>query len=434
MLVAVIGGTLAWGVTKRQNPVYLATASILVVQTSQSGPITYQDIQASQSLTGTYASLATTRETIGMAIADLSDLGLTTEQVQKQVNATPVKGTQLVDIAVEDEIPERAARIANAVVEAVPVYVNQMRLAGTAGEVPLSPILVARRATIPQDPVRPSVPLNTALGIVAGLAMGIFVGFVRQGWDDRIREADDITVLGVPSLGVIQHGRRPRGASRREWAPTVHVTGSEFEDSFRQMHALLAYSLAATQARVLVITSASANEGKSTTALNLAMVMAESGKRVLLIDGDLRKPSLHQRLGVPNTAGLTASFLSNPPAVSSFVMEVSSNLGVLVAGPRPPSPAQVIGSDRLLKMMEACARGRADVIIVDTAPLLGLADGVLWLRSADAVLLVARSGKTRLSDLAEATRTVEAIGTPILGVVINDSKSARGRAAHYYER
>lgn len=431
LLVAVIGGSAAWAVTKRQHPIYRATASILVVQTTQAGPISYQDIQASQSLTRTYASLATSRESLQLALPALADLGLTVDLIQKQVTASAIQNTQLVDIVAEDENPVQAARIANAAADAVPLYVNRIQLGGTSGEVTLSPIIVARRATAPKAPVRPSVPLNTAFGVVAGLTLGVFAAFVRQRYDDRIRETDDLAELDVPVLGVILHAPRPRGVGR-EWTPTIQDTGSEFEDSCRQMNVLLAYSLAATQAKVVVVTSALANEGKTTTAMNLAIVMSESGKNVLLIDGDLRKPSLHQRWNLPNTAGLTASFLTDPSAVNRFVTEISPTLRVLVAGPRPPSPAQLIGSVRISEMLESL-RDAADFILVDIPPILGLADAVLWLRNADAVLMVARSGRTRLGELAEAIQTVEAVGTPILGVVLNDSKPAHRRAAYHYD-
>lgn len=183
----------------------------------------------------------------------------------------------------------------------------------------------------------------------------------------------------------------------------------------------------------MAITSASAGEGKTLTAVNLAIVLAEAGKNVLLIDGDLRKPSVHERFDIPNTAGLTAAFLTESRDVSSFLTEVSDGPRVLVAGPRPPSPAQIIGSARLTEMIEGL-RPTADIILVDTAPLLGLADAALWLSNVDAVLFVARAGKTRLSDLDEAIRIVEESGTPILGVVLNDSTRAHKKTADYYQR
>lgn len=431
--IALLSGGAAFGLTRLQAKVYQAEATILVARAPQpGGQVSLQDIQASQSLTRTYASLVTSREALSLALPKLGGTSLAVDDLESQVEADPIRDTQLITISVEDTDPVRAARIANAVAEAFPEYLDRVRTGQTGAGLSLDPVVVARRAAPPEGPVRPSVPLNTALGVIAGLVLGGVAGLARLRYDDRIRARGDLAQLDVPALGVISHARPGKGR-RKGWRPvlTYQRLGTEFEDSCRQVAASLAYALAATDARVIAVTSASPGEGKSVTAANLALLMAEAGRRVLLVDGDLRKPDVHNIFGLNERAGLSTAFIIEGSEAGSLMVEVAERLHVIVAGPTPPSPAQVIGSPRMANLVTSL-RAAADLVVIDTAPVVGLADTVLWLDRVDAAILVVRAGKTRLADLDAAARIIYDAHRVLLGVVVNDARSQRAIASKYY--
>ncbi len=297
-------------------------------------------------------------------------------------------------------------------------------------------ITVVDRAEVPFIPVEPQKGKALGYGFFGGLLIGCVLAFVIESIDDRLRTSEEVENASMlPSLAAIPHlafGAAKRKGDRAEeaepsasaapqklitlWDPKSH--GAE---AYRSMRSALMLSSIDNPPRVIVITSAFPTEGKTTTALNLAIVLAQRGERVLLVDADLRRGSLHRVFGLVDQSFGLSTALSQP----GVHMELPSpfpelpTLHVLATGPRPPNPAEMLSSNRMEEQMRQWTQ-QFDRIVIDTAPLLAVSDTQAMAVRADAVVLVARAGVTRKRALVRARDLLWRINAPISGVVIND--------------
>lgn len=424
----------AFAYTSAQTPVYRAEAVILVNNAQNPGLASYQDILGSQQLTKTYAQLATSDINLRAAVEQIAEPGLTVEKLDEKITATGLRDTQLIQISAEDTDPEKAARFANVVAELFPSSIEQAQLAGGSGNAEtvagLNTVYVAKAARVPESPVRPSTTVNVTLGLLLGLLIAAAAVAALEYRDDKIAAREDVTALSVPVLGQISLADRPK-KSKAEWVPSILLSQEDrsLVESCRQVQAGLSFALGAAEAKVLLITSSNPGEGKSTTSANIALSLSETGRRVLLIDADLRKPDVHRYFDMPTGSGLSTCFVTDREAIPGFLKQVTQTLWVMTAGQVPPNPAELIGSRKMGAIVEQLKRP-FDVVIIDSPPVLGLADASLLMSTADAVVLVARRGRTRRKHLQEATATVQQSGKPLLGVVLNGSQ--RRTAAGYY--
>jgi capsular exopolysaccharide synthesis family protein len=413
--------------------IYRANAILLVNQSQNSSPVTYQDILGSQQLTKTYAELVTSNLNLGDSVTALKDPSVTLRDLQKHVSASTETGTQLVHVYAEDPDPQHAAKIANAVAESFVSYVQKAQLAGVQApnKDNLNTIFVAETAETPRSPVRPNVTLNLVLGLLLGFLVAVAAVAVVEYLDDDIDSREEVERLSLPFLGSIFQAAPPQGGQRQGWLPSIirDEPNSPLAESFRQVQANLAFALSTKNLKTLVVTSAGAGEGKTTTASNLAEVLSESSKHVLLIDGDLRKPDAHRYFDLPNQSGLTSAFLVDESAAPSFTTRVTDHLSVMTCGPIPPNPSELLNSTKMKALLETLGQ-HFDLIVVDSPPLLVLADASIWSSLADGILLVARKGKTRRGPFEEAIATARSSQKPIIGVVINGVK--RRKSAGYY--
>lgn len=297
-------------------------------------------------------------------------------------------------------------------------------------------ITVVDRAEVPFIPVEPQKGKALGYGFFGGLLIGCVLAFVIESIDDRLRTSEEVENASLlPSLAAIPHlafGAAKRKGDRGEEAEsgastapqrliTLREPKSHGAEAYRSMRSALMLSSIDNPPRVIVITSAFPTEGKTTTALNLAVALAQRGERVLLVDADLRRGSLHRAFGlVDQSVGLSTA-LSQP----GVHMELPSpfpdlpTLYVLATGPRPPNPAEMLSSKRMEEQMRQWTQ-QFDRIVIDTAPLLAVSDTQAMAVRADAVVLVARAGVTRKRALVRARDLLWRINAPVSGVVIND--------------
>ena len=312
-------------------------------------------------------------------------------------------------------------------------------------------VLVIDPAKAPLRPYKPNLPMNAGGGLVFGLMLGVAGIVIRSKADGCVQEPGDAgMLLGVPELGMIPIGepastRRfsvrallSRGKARE--AQSLQLVSSpnrssRVADSFRAVLASILFAAAGRRQRVLVVTSPSPGEGKTTTASNLAVTLANMGRKVLLIDGDIRSPKIHGTFGLDNSAGLTTMLKSlaiNEVLTNSFIREIAvvPNLHVLTSGPAIQAGADLLFSS-LMPALIARYRNEFDMVLIDTPPMLMMPDARVLARLADAVVLIARAGQTNRRAMQAAFRRFVEDGTPVLGVVLN-GWNAKMSAHPYY--
>jgi non-specific protein-tyrosine kinase len=290
----------------------------------------------------------------------------------------------------------------------------------------------------PTTPFSPRVLLNTVLGALFGGVIGLGIAFLIEYIDDRVRSPEVVerAIGDVSTLGIIE--RLDAGRRLQEGVdPSLRLLPGAYSASttlevYRRLRSNLEFAAAGRPCRTLAITSASAGEGKSTTATNLAIVLAQTGKRVLLVDSDLRRPALHRLFGLPNGAGFSTLFLMDRPAVLGLAQQTEyENLLVLTSGPLPPNPAELLSSPKVFQIDEAL-RETADVVIYDTPPLLAVVDSSEIAARSDGVVLVVDTGRTRSGQLARAKTTLDRANATVYGVVLNKLSKDRLKNDYYY--
>ena len=304
---------------------------------------------------------------------------------------------------------------------------------GVSGGVGVNNITVVDKAKVPTFPFKPNLRLHLLIAIVVGLAAGIGLAILLEHFDDTIKHPQDMEkFLGLPVLGIIPSAPDNEG---QELAISANADlRSAFAEAYRSLRTALQFATAEGMPKVLLLTSSSVGEGKSTSALSLAIHIAHTGKTVLLIDGDLRKASLHTKLGIRNDSGLTNYLAGNSQPVDITRPTQIPRLFVMPAGPLPPNPAELIGSNKMVSLLKLAAE-RFDQVIIDGPPVLGLADAPLLGSLADATVLVVDSGATSRQFAQNSVKRLRATRTRLIGGILNrmdGGSRAYGYNSYYY--
>jgi capsular exopolysaccharide synthesis family protein len=307
---------------------------------------------------------------------------------------------------------------------------QQVKEVGVAGGVEANNIQVVDKAHAPLFPHKPRLALNAAIGLLAGLMLGLLLVFLLESLDDSIKFSDEVEkLLAVPLLGVIPKIREkvslPSLALLAHEDPRSHLA-----EAYRSVRTSLQFSTSEGAPRRLVLTSTTKNEGKSTSALALAINFAQLGKRVVLMDGDMRNPTVHKLLGINNVFGLSNVLSGHAPADAVLVQgSAIANLSVITSGPIPPSPVDLLTGPRFMELLDSLEAGGVDYIIIDGPPVLGLADAVVLGNQVQSVLYVAQANLTRKSHIKDAFRRLRMSGVLPRGVVL--TKTTAQNMAYY---
>jgi capsular exopolysaccharide synthesis family protein len=317
----------------------------------------------------------------------------------------------------------------------------KLKEAGVSSGLASSYVSIVDRAQIPDKPVEPRKTLDLALGLGGGLFGGLLLGLMLDSFDDTIRTCDElesITMLpelsSVPFLAALSRkqtkGIHPLNILASGSAPiSAREPNSACGEAYRSLCSVVLLSSLDHPPQVLVVTSALPGEGKSTVSCNLATTFARAGKRVLLVDADLRCSSIDRQLGISKEPGLSNMFAEQPAKwPRSQPVAGLPNLHVVPAGFRPAGPVEILGSPMMQRLMAAW-RTEYDHIIIDTPPMLPFADALVLAARADGVILVARSGVSRSKALMRAQELLTRSGANVLGFVLN----AVRRPEYYYE-
>lgn len=308
-------------------------------------------------------------------------------------------------------------------------------------------VRVVDRALRPRSSVAPRVTLNLSAGILGGLLLGVVVALLAERSDRRIRNIEDIEGLGLAVLGLVPRigGNTATGPRRRRQvaqssankdliAHTQPMSG--VAENLRTIRTNLSFMGADGGLRAFVITSAAPREGKSTVVINLAITLAQSGKKVLLVDTDLRRPRVHRAFGLTARRGVTTALVGEAsPADVILTTEVPS-LDIVTCGPIPPNPSELLHTEAFRHFVEAM-RERYDHVIFDSPPLGAVTDAAILAGQLDGVIVVVKSQSTTREALRVTARQLHDVGARVLGAVFNDVDLSHGRygeGTYYYYR
>ena len=278
---------------------------------------------------------------------------------------------------------------------------------------------VVQPATLPTSPSSPNHVRNGVLALILGLALGVGLAFLRERLDDRLRGREDLErVVQAPILAVVPQVPDWKNASEAELVSKAAPKGGPAE-AYRTLRTNLQFIGHAGEIRVLCVTSAALGEGKTTTVANLGVVLAQAGRRVIIVSCDLRRPRLHHFFGMDNETGVSSVLSGQAPLSDAIRRPEADNLRILVSGPVPPNPAELLASDRLTVLLDDL-RQVSDFVIVDTPPLLAVSDALSVAAKSDGALIVADAVSTTRGAARHTRQQLDQVGARVVGAVLNN--------------
>ncbi len=490
VLAGVLGAGVAYYVSVSQIPIYQSTTTVLINESAAKNAVTdYTTILASERLTKTYSEMLVKMPVMEEVIRRLN-LKILPDDLLKRVEAQPVRDTQLVKISVEDPNPYLAAAIANTLVEvfsdqikelqtsrfseskanlqeqifAMEAQINQasqelakLKEQGASGADALEArlaqyqqiyaslvtnfeqirlaeaqsatnIIQVEPARADLVPVRPQVLRNTLLAGFVAVILAIGLVFLFEYLDDTVKDPDQIIrATELPILATIGRINAEKPGLVAQFDPL-----SPIAESFRRLRTNIRYSAVDEPVRRLLITSPTPKEGKTTVATNLAVILAQDGLRTILIDGDLRRPTIQKLFRSKIDSGLSTLFV-HPELSVDLVLKPTNIVGfqVLPCGERPPNPAELLGSKRMSEILSQ-ADAIADMVVIDSPPVLSVIDAAVLATLDTGVLIVIQPGATKQRDLMQTVEQLRRVKAKILGLVLVDIKAGYARYYRSY--
>ena len=433
------------------TPQYEASAKFYVNNNSlsmgdASFSISSSDITASKNLVKSYIVILQTRESLNDVI-DYSGVDRTYAELTQMITANAVDDTEIFEVVVTSPDPEEAKKIADAIAYILPKRISSI-IEGTSAK-------VVDSAVTPVNPSSPSYTKNTLIGFLAGVVLTVGIIVLHQVFDVTIRTEDDITrnsdypiLSSVPDMAVSSKGEAYYGyGGKKSDKAGGHgkqpvVVGGEISfaasEAYNLLRTKLQFSFADDEGcRVIGVSSAMSGEGKSLSAVNLAYSMSQLGKKVLLVDCDMRRPSLQVKLPISKVPGLS-NYLSGLCSFDDLFQNCGlkgeeSAFQVVSAGRNPPNPIELLSSDRMSKLLSKL-RGIYDYVILDLPPVSEVSDALAVAKETDGILLVVRQDYCNRIMFHDTVRQFEFMNARILGIVCNcASKSGNGYGKKYYE-
>ncbi|MFB2571184.1 polysaccharide biosynthesis tyrosine autokinase [Micrococcus sp. IITD107] len=429
LLITLLGLGVAAGATALTKPKYTATTQVFVaVGGGDSATEILQGSSFSEKRVTSYVSLATSPRVLQPVIEEL-DLDTTPRNLAETVTANAPLQTVLINLSATHTDPETAAQIADATAASLIRTVGEVETPGDERE-PLVDLSIVDPAGVPTSPSSPRTLLNLALGLVVGAALGVAYALLKTILDTRIRRREDIErITDAPVLGVVAEDKSA------EDEPLLTVDDSTWghrAESYRQLRTHLKFTNVDGGTQTVVVTSSVPGEGKTTTTTNLAVMLAESGTRVLLVDADLRRPRVAKTLGVEGAVGLS-TILSGQIDVEDAVQVWgdSAELDVITAGEVPPNPSELLGAEAMGRFLD-WARENYEIVLLDAPPLQPVTDPTVLAAQCSGVILVCRvDGYNHRDQLRGALENLEATGSRLLGLVLTRVPIKRSGYQYY---
>ncbi len=451
ILLPAVGGVAAYFYSQSMDPIYEAKATILVQFRGSSLAAGFSDFRRSEELASTYRRLATAKPFFEAARQNGGD-ALSGVSLESAISASTQSNPPVLEIKAKHNNPDVAAITAQIVSEEFIDYAIEQRLsefarlrsAAAAQGISSSEDLIAAQLVAvdslsllepvqtPGSPVLPRTRLNIALGAVLGLTLAAAAALLLDNMRDTVRFPDQLSRrFGVNGLGSIFRWS-PQDTSGN---PLVLLTAptSNYAEAFRQIRANLQFATANRPNKILMVASLGPEEGKSTVISNLAVAIAHTGKRVITIDGDLRRPTVHKLFSAVNREPGLSNYLADLNAELSSVIQHTEvdGVDVISGGPSPPNPAELLDSPKMALLLQELSQ-QYDAVLLDSPPVLLVADGSIMASQVDGVVVVVDGFSTRSSSLKAALETLRKTHVEILGVVTNKLKSSRFGYGYMY--
>ena len=419
IIATLLGLALSAGITQAITPIYQAKIQLFVSTPSSAFDVSalVQGSSFSQQRVKSYAQIVNGPETLNPVIKKLN-LKYSYQELSKRVTATAPLDTVLISVVVSDESSILAARIANEIGRQFAVTVNQLEVTNSAST-PTIKVSMVKDATPPNSPSSPKNVLNLLLGLILGFGLGLSISILRMIFDNSVKNEDDLD--GTPVLGSINFD--PSAAS----APLITEISrySPRTEGFRHLRTNLQYVRAENPPTVVAINSALPSEGKSTTAINLALSMSASGLSTILLEADMRRPKFHEYLKInKNTEGLSEILSGKVQGnlskrIAQCAIQIpNTELTVIAAGATPPNPAELLDST-IFKELIQNLRKEFDYVVIDCPPTLLVADASIISAQTDGAIIVTRVAKTKIKEFLGARENLTNVDAPILGVFLN---------------
>ena len=405
--------------TLQATPQYASSARLFISTPESTSNEAYTGGLFSQARVTSYADLLTGEE-ISRRVVDRLNLDESPRDLAQQIRAVAKPETVVLSITVKDPGPERAQLLTQTIAEEFVRYVKELETPDGKVTAPVKASIVDR-ATAPAEPVSPKPLRNAALAAALGLLVGMGVAVLRDSFDTTIstREELEEATGGAPLLGSINFDKdapaRPLITDLNTHAPRV--------ESFRVLRTNLQFVNVDEESKVFVVTSSVPEEGKSTTACNLALTLAHAGEKVVLVEADLRRPKAAEYLSLESAVGVT-TILTGRVDIEGALQSAPYDLKVVAAGSIPPNPAELLQSTAM-KLLITELRDRFDLVLIDAPPLLPVTDAAILASESDGAILVVRHGKTTRDQVSVALSRLGSVGANLIGTVANMTPGRR---------
>lgn len=415
-LVTLLCVAVAVLITALTPKTYQADVQIFVTSNGDiaaSGVGQYDQQAAALSQVTTFSQLVDTPRVIDTVRTDLN-LDLSDSQLRGKISASAPSQQTLVVIHATDGSRDRAEAIAKSAASAFIKVVEDLKRPTDSSKSTVR-LFATSQALASSTPISPKPTLNIVVGLILGLLLGAVVAVARDILDNRVKDVEALAKLTrKAAMGTILHD------PRIEKFPVASRAGSRNmrAENFRQLRANLQFANVDDHPRTIAVTSSVPGEGKTMVAINLASTLAEAGFSVCLVDADLRRPSIAKTLGLNEQVGLT-SLLIQQLGAADVLQEMGTNLFVLTSGPTPPNPSELLASTYVRDVIRSLL-DLVDYVILDTAPLLPVADGSEVAAMAEGTLLVARHKTVTEPQVRRAMTALSRVNARVLGVVLND--------------
>lgn len=427
MVACVLCGLLIAGAASAlTRPSYRAETQLFTaIQNSGTVAELQQGNTFSQGRVQSYVRTATTPAVLQPVIDELG-LTATPQSLAATITAEVEPNTVLINITAVDDSPQQAAATAQAVGSSLIRVINELERPASDGLSPVK-LSIVKPAIPPTSPSGPNTKLNLGLGLLMGLIVGVGTAILRSALDTRVRgEADLKRVTDLPILGGISF---TVDAASRPLITQAAPQGPRAE-SFRQLRTNLQFAQVSHGPKATLVTSSVPGEGKTTTAVNLALAIAESGQSVVLIDADLRRPTVGDYLGLEKASGLTTALIGEAHVDDLLQPWGDQRLYVLTSGQIPPNPSELLGSEAMEQLIQHL-ESNFDAVVIDAPPLLPVTDAAVLSSAVGGVILVAGMQMVRQAELQKSIHGLELVGADVLGMVLN-RLPAKGPDAYSY--